>query len=69
MLKNIKYIILMSLVFISYHAMPYNNAPHEIPAKLTLSFTGKSFKTYINLLNKIQKTPGDTIFSEFKKKI
>lgn len=58
----------MALIFISNYAMPYNNTSHEVPAELTLSFTGKSFKTYINLLNKVNKTHGDTIFTEFKKK-
>ncbi len=59
----------MALIFISNYAMPYNNTSHEVPAELTLSFTGKSFKTYINLLNKVNKTHGDTIFTEFKKNL
>jgi hypothetical protein len=55
-------------LFISNNIYAYSNSPHEIPQKLTISFTGKSIKTYLNLIEAIKKDPGETITDKFKKK-
>ena len=62
--------VLFSVLFIliSNNIYAYSDSPHEIPENLTISFTGKSLKTYLNLVEEIKKTPGTQIFDEFKKK-
>lgn len=67
MIKILRFVVVL-LIICSKNAVAFNESSHEIPDELTFTFTGKSFKTYINLLNKIQNTPGDTIFDQYKKK-
>ena len=53
-----KYIgVLFSVLFIliSNNIYAYSDSPHEIPENLTISFTGKSIKTYLNLIEAIKK--------------
>jgi len=62
--------VLFSVLFIliANNIYAYSESPHEIPEKLTISFTGKSLKTYLNLIQDIKKDPGATITDKFKKK-
>ena len=68
MIKLIGVLFSVLFLFISNNIYAYNNSPHEIPQKLSISFTAKSLKTYLNLVDEIQKTPGYQIFDVFKKK-
>ena len=68
MIKLVGVLFSVLFIFISNKIYAFSESPHEIPEKLTISFTGKSLKTYLNLVNEIQKTSGYQIFDEFKKK-
>ncbi|QZP17801.1 hypothetical protein K6112_00130 [Methylophilales bacterium] len=68
MTKLIGVLFSVFFLFISNNIYAYSNSPHEIPDKLTMSFTGNSFKTYLNLLAAVNIDPGKTITEKFKKK-
>ena len=68
MTKHLAVLFSILLLLLSNNIYAYSDSPHEIPDKLTLSFTGNSFKTYLNLLAAVNKHPGETITEKFKKK-
>ena len=68
MTKLVGVLFLILFILISNNIYAYSESPHEIPQKLTISFTGKSLKTYLNLIEAIKKDPGATITDKFKKK-
>ena len=68
MTKLVGVLFLILFILMSNNIYAYSESPHEIPEKLTISFTGKSLKTYLNLIEAIEKDPGATITDKFKKK-
>jgi hypothetical protein len=59
---------LIFFLFLSNNIYALSDSPHNIPDKLTINIKGKPFKTYLNYLLKIAKTPGNQIYEEYKKK-